>query len=107
VTPGDESIAATVNRRHEAWRVDPITESFPDLTDADLEHRVPHHGLGPHALEQDVLGDELTVTLDETLQDGKGLRRQAHRLRASPQTGIVQIEPKRRETKLLRRPHIH
>ena len=104
---GDESISAAVNRRHEARRADPIAERLADLAHADLEYRIAHGGPRPHALEQDILRDELAVALDETLQHGKGLRRQADCLRPPPQTRIVQIEPKRREAKLPRRPHIH
>ena len=58
-------------------------------------------------LEQEVLRDELTVALGKTLEHGKGLRHQANRLRPSPQTRIVRIEPKRREAELPRRSHIH
>jgi len=49
----------------------------------------------------------LPVALGETLQYGKGLRRQANRLRPAPQTRIVQIEPKRREAELSRPSHVH
>src|SRR6266700_1092235 len=102
---GDESISAAVNRRHEARRADSIAEGLPDLAHADLEHGIPHHRLRPQALEEEVLRYELPVALGETLQYGKGLRRQANRLRPAPQTRIVPIEPKRREAKLSRPSH--
>jgi len=104
---GDESIPAAVNRRHEARRPDSIAQRLPDLAHADLQHRIAYGYPRPNPFEQEVLREELTVALDQTLQDGKGLRRQPNRLRPPPETRIVRIEPKRRETELSRRSHIH
>jgi hypothetical protein len=103
----DESIAAAVDRCDEARRTDPIAEGLPDLAHADLEDRIAHDSLRPHALEQEVLRHELAVALDQALQYGKGLRRQADRPWPPPQTRVVRIEPKRRESELPRRSQVH
>ena len=97
---GDETIAAAVNRRDEARRVDTVAEGLPDLAHADLEDRIAHNRPRPHVIEQDMLRDELTVALDQTLQHGKRLRRQANGLRPPPETFIGRIQQKWSEADL-------
>lgn len=77
-----------------------VTERFPQLPDAVLEHRVGDEGRGPYGFEELLLGDELTAMLDTVLQHSERLRPEADLGHSVPQGLIRRVQPEFGEARL-------